>query len=67
MLDDDDDDNDNEIFEDYFLSTDESNVYGKSPDLVCYLDNMITGTKLVQWLPLDAIHCNKNPKKVQKI
>ena len=48
------DDEDDDL-EDLILSTDDSNSYGKPPDSVFHVDKMITGTRLVQWLPLGAI------------
>ena len=59
--------NEDDDLEDLFLSTDESNSYGKPPDSVFHLDKMITGTRLVQWLPLGAIRRKKNSTKVRKI
>ena len=43
-------DNDDGNLEDYFLSTDNSAVYGKPPESIFHVDNMITGTKVMQWL-----------------
>ena len=52
---------------DLFLSTDDSNSYGKPSDSVFHVEKMITGTRLVQWLPLGAIRWKNNSTKVRKI
>ena len=60
-------DNDDGNLEDYFLSTYDSAVYGKPLESIFHVDNMITCTKVVQWLPLGAICQNKNTNKFRKI
>ncbi len=59
-------DDDDDILDDYFLSEDNERTYGKPPMAIFSEDLMITGTKVIRWLPLGAIRKKKATTNKQR-
>ena len=59
-------DNDDDVLDDFFLSEDDGRTYGEPPMAIFAKDLMITGTKVVRWLPLGAIRQKKATANKQR-